>query len=71
MHQPFTYPYPAMSERSGGTSAPEPLITLHHNRHRIPSRKGATYAAELTIPLLSMWFVRKSAQVSKRLRIGP
>ncbi|RLM54708.1 hypothetical protein C2845_PM10G14190 [Panicum miliaceum] len=24
MPQPFTYPYPAISERSGGTSAPEP-----------------------------------------------
>ena len=37
-------------------------FTPHHNSHQILSRKGATYATWLTISLLSMWFVRKSAQ---------
>jgi len=66
MPQPFTQIQPAMIERPGRTSAPEPPITFHHNSHRIRSRQGVTHASWLTVPLLSMWFVRKSAQVSKR-----
>ena len=71
MHQPFTQTQPAMIERPRRTSAPEPPITLHHDSDRIRSRQGVAHASWLTFSLLSMWLVRKSAQVSKRLRIGP
>jgi len=71
MPQPFAQTQPTMSERSRRTSAPETPIALHHNSHRIRSRQGVTYVSWLTVPLYSMWFVRKGAQVSKRLRIGP
>ena len=69
--QPFTQIQPAMSERSERTSAPEPPITLHHDSHRIRSRQGVTHANRLTVPLLSMWFVRKCTQETGDQRDGP
>jgi len=71
MHQPFAQTQPTMSERSRRTSAPETPIALHHNSHRIRSRQGVTHASWLTVPLLSMWFVRKSAQETDDQRDGP
>jgi hypothetical protein len=47
--------------------ATEPPTTPHHKPLRIRSVKGARMVLSLlTIPRLSMWFVRDSAQVSKR-----
>ena len=71
MPQPFTQAQPAMSEWSGRTSAPKPPITLYQNSHRIRLREGVNHASWHTVPLLSMWFVRKSAQETSDQRDVP
>ena len=71
MPQPFTQTQPAMSERSGRTSTPDPPITLHHDPHRIRSKQGVTHANWFAFPLSSMWFVLTGAQETGDQRDGP
>ena len=72
--QPFIYPYPAMSKQSEGISAPELVITVHHNPRQILSRQGGTYFTQHTIPILSREHIRnKPTSLCKlwKLQSGP